>query len=56
MNKMSDDEDLFSDEIFPVDQDIQGDIIGAATKTTTEEADLSSAELSVSYKTTAKPE
>ena len=31
-------------------------IIGAATKTTTEEADFSSAELSVGYKTTAKPE
>ena len=68
MNKVSDDEDLSSaeaeetmptptsDERSPVDQDIQDEIIGVASKTTTEEADFSSAELSVSYKTTAKPE
>ena len=56
MNKMSDDEDLFSDEIFPVDQDIQDEIIEVTTKTTSEEADFSSAELSVGCKTTAKPQ
>ena len=55
MNKVSDDEDLSSteaeetmpaptsDERFPVDQDIQDDIKEAALKTTTEEADFSSA-------------
>ena len=56
MNKVSDDEDLSSDERSPVDQDIQAEQIGAASKTTTEEADFSSAELSVGYKTTAKPQ
>ena len=68
MNKVSDDEDLSSaeaeetmptptsDERSPVDQDIQDEIIGAATKTTTEEANFSSAELFVGYKTTAKPQ
>ena len=68
MNKVSDDEDLSraeaeetmptptSDERSPVDQNIQDEIIGAATKTTTEEADFSSAELSVGYKTTSKPQ
>ena len=68
MNKVLDDEDLSSaeaeettptptfDERSPVNQDIQNEIIGVAPKTTTEEADFSSAELSVSYKTTAKPE
>ena len=68
MNKVSDDEDLSSteaeetmptptsDERSPVDQDIQDEIIGVATKTTTEEADFSSVELSVGYKTTAKPQ
>ena len=67
MNEVSHDKDLSSteaeetmptptsDERSPVDQDIQDEIIGAATKTTTEEADFSSAELSVGYKTTAKP-
>ena len=68
MNKVPDDEDLSSteaEETMPtptsdvrtqVDQTIQAEQIGAASKTTTEEADFSSAELSVSYKTTAKPE
>ena len=46
----------FGDERSPVNQDIQDEIIGVAPKTTTEEAGFSSAELSVSYKTTAKPE
>ena len=46
----------FGDERSPVNQDIQDEIIGVAPKTTTEEADFSSAEPSVSYKTTAKPE
>ena len=35
---------------------IQDEIIGVTTKTTTEEADFSSAELSIGYKTTAKPQ
>ena len=39
-----------------MDQDIQDKIIGAASKTTTEEADFSSADLSDGYKTTAKPQ
>ena len=67
-NEVLDDEDLSSteaeetmptptsDERSPVNQDIQDEIIGVAPKTTTEEAGFSSAELSVSYKTTAKPE
>ena len=68
MNKVSDNEDLSSaeaeetmptptsDERTQVDQNIQTEQIGVATKTTTEEADFSSAELSVGYKTTAKPD
>ena len=68
MSKMSDDEDFFSDEVeetiptptsderAPVDQDIQDEIIEVTTKTTSEEADFSSAELSVGCKTTAKPQ
>ena len=45
-----------SDERAPVEQDIQDKIIGVTTKTSTEEADFSSAELSIDYKTTAKPQ
>ena len=45
-----------SDERSPVNQGIQDEIIGVASKTTTEEADFSSAELSIGYKTTAKPQ
>ena len=45
-----------SDERAPVEQDIHDEIIGVTTKTTSEEADFSSAELSVCYKTTAKPQ
>ena len=68
MNKMSDDEDFFSDEVeetiptstsderAPVEQDIQDEIIKVTTKTTSEEADFSSAELSIGCKTTAKPQ
>ena len=68
MDEVSDDEDFFSaeaeetiptptsDERTQVDQDIQDEIIGAASKTTTEEADFSSADLSDGYKTTAKPQ
>ena len=68
MDEVSDDEDFFSakaeetiptpisDERTLVDQDIQDKIIGAASKTTTEEADFSSTDLSDSYKTTAKPQ
>ena len=68
MDEVSDDEDFFSaeaeetiptptsDERTLVDQDIQDKIIGAASKTITEEADFSSADLSDGYKTTAKPQ
>ena len=68
MDEVSDDEDFFSaeaeetiptptsDERTQVDQDIQDDIIGAASKTTTEEADFSSADLSDGYKTMPKPQ
>ena len=68
MGKVSDDEDFFSaeaeetiptptsDERPQVDQDIPDQIIGAASKTTTEEADFSSADLSDDYKTIAKPQ
>ena len=65
MDEVSDDEDFFSseetmhtptsDQRTLVDQDIQAEIIGAVSKTTTEEADFSSADLSDGYKTTAKP-
>ena len=43
-----------SDERTQVDQDIQDEIIGVASKITTEEADFSSVDLSDGYKTTAK--
>ena len=68
MSKVSDDEDFFSDEVketiptptsderAPVEQDIQDKIIKVTTKTTSEETDFSSAELSVGCKTTAKPQ
>ena len=68
MDEVSDDEDFFSaeaeetmptptsDERTQVDQDIQDEIIGAASKTTTGKADFSSAELSDGCKTTAKPQ
>ena len=39
-----------------MDQDIQDDIIGAASKTTTEEADFSSTDFSDGYKTMSKPQ
>ena len=66
MSKMSDDEDFFRDEVeetiptstsderAPVEQDIQDEIIKVTTKTTSEEAKFSSAELSVVCKATAK--
>ena len=68
MDEVSDDEGFFSakaeetmptptsDERTQVDQDIQDEIIGVASKTTTEEVDFSSADLSDGYKTTAKPQ
>ena len=68
MNKVSDDEDLSStkaEETMPtstsdgrtqVDQPIQAEQIGAASKTTTGEVNFSSAELSVGYKTTNEPQ
>ena len=68
MAEVSDDEDFFSaeaeetmptptsDERTQVDQDIQAEQIGVASKTTTEEADFSSTVLSDGYKTTAKPQ
>ena len=68
MDKVSDDEDFFSaeaeetmptptsDERTQVDEDIQDEIIGMASETTTEEADFSSADLADGYKTTAKPQ
>ena len=45
-----------SGERTPVEQDIQDEIIKVTTKTTSEEAEFSSAELSVGCKTTAKPQ
>ena len=68
MNEVSNDEDFFSaeaeetvptsisDERTQVDQDIQAEQIGAASKTITEEAKFSSTVLSDGYKTTAKPQ
>ena len=68
IDEVSDDEDFFSaeaeetiltptsDERTQVDQDILDDIIGAASETTPEEADFSSADLSNGYKTMAKPQ
>ena len=68
MDEVSDDEDIFSaeaEETMPtptsdwrtqVDQDIQDEMIGAVSKTTTEKADFSSAEVSDGYKTTDMPQ
>ena len=68
MDEVSDDGDFFSaeaeetiptptsDERTQVDQDIPDEIIGAASETSPEEADFSSADLSDGYKTMAKPQ